>query len=291
VFARFEDGATIVLQGLHRYHEPVAAFARELEVELGHAVQVNAYVTPPGAQGLPLHEDPHDVFVLQAFGRKSWEVHHAPAESERGPLLAVVESGDAIYMPKGTPHAATTQETLSGHLTLGVHVSSWRDVLTRLVRDAIARAASLDEPIPAGWHREPERFAQDVERRLTRVARALEAIEASDLGEDEAIRFLSTRPSLLRGVLVDAMALEAIGDDTVLERREGAVCEIRRRGDRAVVLLGDRRLEMPAWLEPALRTIAAEPAIRVRDLPIEDAASRLVLVRRLVREGLLRPSR
>jgi hypothetical protein len=293
VFAWFEDGATIVLQGLHRYHEPVAMFARELEVELGHAAQVNAYITPPGAQGLPLHEDPHDVFVLQAFGRKSWEVHHAPTESERGPLLAVVESGDAIYMPRGTPHAATTQETLSGHLTIGVHVASWRDVLARLVREAIARDGSLDEPIPARWHREPDRFAADIERRLTRVARALEAIEASDLAEEEAIRFLSSRPALLRGALVDALALDAIGDDTVLERRPGAICEIHRRGDRVVALLGDRRLEMPGWLEPAMRTIAAQPVFRVRDLApgIDDAASRLVLVRRLVREGLLRPSR
>jgi len=179
VFAWFEGGATIVLQGLHRYHEPVARFARELEVELGHAVQVNAYITPPGAQGLELHEDPHDVFVLQAFGRKSWEVHAAPAESARGPLLAVVESGDAIYMPKGTPHAATTQETLSGHLTIGVHVSSWREVLARLVRDGVAKDGSLDERLPAGWHRDPDRFGVEIERRLTRVARALEAIEAS----------------------------------------------------------------------------------------------------------------
>jgi lysine-specific demethylase/histidyl-hydroxylase NO66 len=293
LFARFEDGATIVLQGLHRYHEPVAAFTRELEVELGHAVQVNAYITPPGAQGLPLHDDPHDVFVLQAFGRKSWEVHAAPGESARGPLLAVVESGDAIYMPNGTPHAATTQETLSGHLTIGVHVSSWRDVLTRVLRDAIAKDSSLDDAIPAGWHRDEARFAADVERRLVRVARALEAIEAGDLAESEAIRFLSTRPALLRGVLVDAPAVGSIADDTVLRRRDGAICEVRRRGDRVALLLGDRRLVMPAWLEPALRRIAAERSFRPRDLSSEigDAASRLVLVRRLVREGLLTPAR
>ena len=80
----FDDGATIVLQGLHRNWEPVAAFCRALELQLGHPCQVNAYITPPGAQGLALHADPHDVFVLQAFGRKHWEVHAAPGEPERG---------------------------------------------------------------------------------------------------------------------------------------------------------------------------------------------------------------
>ena len=84
VAALFEDGATIVLQGLHRWSDPVARFCRDLELELGHPCQVNAYITPPGAQGLDLHEDAHDVFVLQAFGRKRWEVHAAPARGGAG---------------------------------------------------------------------------------------------------------------------------------------------------------------------------------------------------------------
>jgi bifunctional lysine-specific demethylase and histidyl-hydroxylase NO66 len=58
------------------------------------------------------------------------------------------------------------------------------------------------------------------------------------------------------------------------------------------VLLGDRRLEMPLWLEPAMLRIAAEPRFRPVDLEasVADEGSRLVLVRRLVREGLLRPA-
>jgi bifunctional lysine-specific demethylase and histidyl-hydroxylase NO66 len=54
------------------------------------------------------------------------------------------------------------------------------------------------------------------------------------------------------------------------------------------VLLGDRELRMPGWLEPTLRHIAsAADGVRVGDLRALDAESRLVLVRRLVREGLL----
>ncbi len=56
-----------------------------------------------------------------------------------------------------------------------------------------------------------------------------------------------------------------------------------------MVLLGDRRLDMPGWLEPAMRSVASSDTLAVRDLApvIADPASRLVLVRRLVREGLL----
>ena len=69
------------------------------------------------------------------------------------------------------------------------------------------------------------------------------------------------------------------------------MCEIRPRDDRLEILLGDRALDLPGWLEPALRHIVASDRFRPRDLAPEigDLASRLVLIRRLVREGLLVP--
>ncbi len=152
----FDDGATIVLQGLHRNWEPVAAFTRALELQLGHPCQVNAYITPPGSQGLALHADPHDVFVLQAFGRKHWEVHAAPGEGARDPLDADLGPGDCIYMPTGTPHAATTGDVLSGHLTVGVHVVTWSDVLADVWR-SLATDPALDDGDPGGMDRRPGR--------------------------------------------------------------------------------------------------------------------------------------
>ena len=59
------------------------------------------------------------------------------------------------------------------------------------------------------------------------------------------------------------------------------------RGDRLEVLLGDRTLDVPARIRPALEEVRARPELRPRDLPL-DERSRLVLARRLVREGLLR---
>jgi JmjC domain len=284
----FDDGATIVLQGLHRNWEPVAAFTRALELQLGHPCQVNAYITPPGSQGLALHADPHDVFVLQAFGRKHWEVHAAPGERARDPLDADLGPGDCIYMPMGTPHAATTGDVLSGHLTVGVHVVTWRDVIADVWR-SLAADPTYEEAIPVGWTADRARFADLLRQRLAALGTALNDIDADAVTEARIQRFLSTRAQLLRGVLVQGQALDAIGDDTVLTVRPGAVCELRRDGDRLTVLLGDRRLDMPGWLEPAMRVVGSSDRFAVRDLTplIVDAGSRLVLVRRLTREGLL----
>ena len=52
VAALFADGATVVLQALHRTWPPVIDLATALAAELGHPVQANAYVTPPAVPRL-----------------------------------------------------------------------------------------------------------------------------------------------------------------------------------------------------------------------------------------------
>lgn len=288
VAALFEDGGTIVLQGLHRWSDPAARFCRDLELDLGHPCQINAYITPPGAQGLDLHEDAHDVFVLQAFGRKHWEVHAAPREERRDPLQVEVTSGATIYMPEGTPHSARAQDVLSGHLTVGVHVTPWREVLTGVVGRALE---GIEEPVAAGWTEDLDGFADGLRGRLAALASALGEVDVRTEAGERRERFLSNRAQLARGTIAERAAPLAVDDTTVVARRPGSVCELAVRTDRLVVLLGDRRLEMPAWVEPAMRRIAdldEDAELTVGDLAPElpDPAGRAVLVRRLIREGL-----
>jgi len=299
IFGLFDEGATIVLQGLHRFWLPLTRFCRDLEVELGHPTQVNAYITPPGSRGLAVHEDPHDVFVLQAFGIKQWDVW-ATRTSREGDAKTAAEGaspdisedlrpGDALYMPRRTPHAAKTQETLSGHLTIGIPATTWRQVL-RDVAETAWDAEAFDEPLPVGYHRDRPAFARHLEERMGEAVRVLEKGDPEEAADASIDRFLSTRPSILRGGLVARQTLDGIGDHSVVVRREGSICEPRviPGGDRMTLLLGDRLLTLPARCEPAVRLIAERDRLLVQSLePYLDEASRLVLVRRLIREGLL----
>jgi hypothetical protein len=286
VAALFQDGATIVLQGVHRWSEPVTRFTRDLELELCHPCQVNAYVTPPGAQGLELHEDAHDVFVLQAFGSKRWQVHAAPREEARGPLEAEITAGDTMYMPAGTPHAAAAQHVVSGHLTVGVHVTPWREVLQGILSKL---TGSVDGPIPAAWTRDPDGFSRALRERLHALAGEIDHIDTNEETRARIERWLSTRAQISRGSIAERSEPLRVVDATVLRRREGAVCEVRVNGDLVIAMLGDRRLEMPLWLEPAMRRIAVVDAFTVGELSsvVPDPESRVVLTRRLVLEGLL----
>ena len=183
VLAEFEDGATIVLQGLHLNWRPLAEFCRSLEGELGHPAQANAYFTPRSAQGLPVHHDTHDVFSLQVAGEKRWLLYEpawelplkhqrykAETMGEPGePVLDVtLQAGDTLYLPRGWLHEAKTSETDSLHLTVGVNVYTWMDAF-RAALDSCAGEVefrrSPDDDGSGRAHRAPGQAADPRARR------------------------------------------------------------------------------------------------------------------------------
>jgi bifunctional lysine-specific demethylase and histidyl-hydroxylase NO66 len=277
----FRKGATVVFQGLHRSFPPLVDLISELELELGHPCQANAYLTPPGSQGFAVHSDTHDVFVLQTAGTKRWELH--PPEGDEEPLL---EPGHVMYLPTGTPHAARAQDTVSLHITIGINQLTWRGLLRRTLADAVAQEP--DRHLPAGYLDDPRQLSEGLADRVVALADRLRSVDSEAAARQEVRRFLTSRPPRLEGALVDGLALDAIDDDTLLLRRPGHPCVLlEKEQERLEVLLGDRVLEVPARIRPALEEVRRRVELRPRDLPL-DEKSRLVLARRLVREGLLR---
>jgi hypothetical protein len=287
IYELFDGGATIVLQSLHRFWPPLARLAPDLELALTHPVQVNAYITPPTSRGLGIHHDEHDVFVLQVYGHKRWEVHDPDGDPGDRLIVAELTPGDCLYIPQRFPHSAWTAATASVHLTVGVVPTTWTDVLRREVVSVVEEALS-GEPLPAGFAADPAGLAAGVAEQLGEVRRRLDKLDPSAIAVAAADRFWSSRQPHLAGQLQQLLALEGVGEETVLRRRPGAVCRLRLREDRLEVLLGDRVLHMPARLAPVMRMIVTSDQLTVAGLAeYLDAPSRLVLVRRLVREGLL----
>jgi bifunctional lysine-specific demethylase and histidyl-hydroxylase NO66 len=290
----FAAGATIVLQGLHRSWPAITTLCRELETTLTHPLQANAYLTPPVAQGLHLHADPHDVLVLQTHGEKRWVVH--PGGDDPAWDLTL-RPGDVLYLPAGTRHAAQTTEQPSLHLTLGIRTTTWRELVERAVAravdDLVAAEPTLAGPLPGGWANEPASLDAGLRRRLVALARELEDTDAARTTTARAAdAFWTARTPDRTGGLRDVLELEDLDDATRLRIRDGASCgfesEHRDEGAELVVRLADRRLRMPAGLAPAMHAILAAGRFSPADLDAQlDLPSRLVLCRRLVREGLL----
>lgn len=301
VLDHFAAGATIALQGLHRWWPPISRLCRQLEVELGHAVQANAYLTPAGAAGLAPHHDTHDVFVLQVHGQKDWIVREpvvtAPLarqrsdhdEAARQPVLfeATVEPGDCLYLPRGFVHSARAQEGVSLHLTIGVLATTAHDVLRRLV-DAAADEPVFRRSLPVGAGTDAKVAAGAVREVVQQWIGWLEALDADPIGEAITNGFGANRAPLLGGQLLELTRLAELTDDTAVRLRPGTLWRLEPAGDRVAVITGDRRLELPGAIEPALRRLldgTSRPISALSDLL--DGSSRAVLVRRLIREGLL----
>ena len=293
--AEFVHGATIVLQALHINHPPLARFCRDLERELGHPVQANAYYTPRAAQGLPVHHDTHDVLCLQLSGEKRWLVYPPALElplkdqlydsklGEPGePVMDVtMRAGDTLYLPRGWLHKALTSETDSLHLTIGINVYTWLDALKKALEEAAAeevdlrRGVASDGTAPAG-------IVDQIAARLEPEAVVRRMRE----------KLVTTRRPVRDDLFDQLRALEALDLDTSLMRRETVLADLIANGDRVALVYEGREVTFPARIGAAIGFIASSnDPFRLSDLPGDlDDESRLVLARRLVREGFLQIS-
>lgn len=289
VLRRFSSGATIVLQGMHRYWRPLARFCRHLELALGHPVQANAYVTPPGSQGLHPHEDEHDVFVLQSHGTKRWLVYQrGDLPPSRPPVVeAELAPGDSLYIPRAFPHAAVTQEEASVHVTIGILTVTWRSVLRAAVSLA-ERDPALAEPLPLRFAQQPDALRRAIQERLAELGDRVAKADPDAIGDRLRRRLLTTRQPVLPGQLRQLLELVNLTDASIVARRDTAMVSMTATGDELSVLLGDRELRMPAWLEAAMEDIIGRDRFAVAELAAHlDEPGRRVLVHRLIVEGLL----
>jgi hypothetical protein len=288
ISAAFAEGATIVLQALHHNWLPLAKFSRALEAELGHPVQANSYYTPSRSQGFAVHHDTHDVFVLQVAGEKRWLVYEPALElplkhqrwskelGEPGPVVLdlTLRAGDSLYLPRGWLHEALTSDTDSLHITVGVVVYAWIDAL-RAALDACESDVRFRRSVPATGQQDADVLGLLAER-----------LAPEDVSARMRRRFVERRRPILDGQLAEMRALASIGTETLLERRPTVICELVG----TTLVFEGKQVSFPDATRPELEALAAaEEPFRAADLPGDlDDEGRLVLVRRLVREGFLR---
>ncbi|GGB16415.1 hypothetical protein GCM10011492_02710 [Flexivirga endophytica] len=294
VWRQFADGATIVLQALHRTWDPIGAFTSQLATELGHPVQANAYITPRANRGFDDHYDVHDVFVLQIEGTKRWIIHEpvhpdplrdqpwtdhrsdVAAAAQRDPVIdTVLHPGDCLYLPRGWLHAAEAQDEISIHLTLGVHVWTRYAVAEQLMNDALARlrndpAARRSLPVGVTGPDDVVEAVREQLRTALEQADAAPAFARSRNGQ--------SRPAPL-GPLAQQTACDALDESSL----------VRLRGGLAARLDGNRLHTRVGWLDfeaeelPRMMGLLGEQPCVAADLGLE-------LARRLLRAGVVLPA-
>lgn len=302
VYQLFQEGSTITLAFLDTVVPPLTAFCRNLENEFSCPFQTNIYMTPPGAQGAKSHYDTHDVFVLQVAGTKKWKIYGTPVElplpgqdyddaiHARGDVTQEfeLEEGDAAYVPRGVMHDAHSTDTVSLHITTGMLRYTWTDLMLEALAGIALRDPAFRKALPPGFARENFDRAQAHETMRKLFQSAAESADFDAALEHFAEEFASSCPPLLRGQMAQMAALGRLTAESVAGARTGSLVRLRDEGDSLKVECYGRQIKFPSHAREAVKFALSHGRFVVRELPGElDDASRVTLVRRLIREGLV----
>jgi ribosomal protein L16 Arg81 hydroxylase len=307
LYQEYRRGSSIVLLFLHERWPPLKILCQSLASELSARVQANMYLTPPAAQALKTHYDTHDVLVLQIHGKKRWRLFdravQLPLSHQRysgdedvsfgSPKMEVTLSpGDLMYLPRGYPHDAESADCASLHLTIGVLPVTWASVLLRAVQSAIDGNPALRQALPSGFASDPDLHAATVTRLAELIPDVLQGTDpAMAINEARAAGWRGRQPSLA-GHLLDLEAVPYLDLDTRFRCRKDTGVSVTRTEESLCVVFHGKCVEFPAYVEEDIRFITEAREFAPCELPGDlDPKSKLVLVSRLLVEGLLTAQR
>lgn len=311
IYDLFSKGYSLVLNRLEETWPPVARLREMLGETFCGDIGVNVYLTPQGSRTFPVHIDNHDVFILQVFGSKLWQLH----EFEHLPIMRLdyrrdlnhpdywnrpgdapvlqelcLEAGDLLYIPRGMPHCAIARDEPSLHLTVSINPLYWTDFLKAAVEQACFSASSLRRSLPPRFVTDPKVLEPMREKFDAALAELNQHISF-----DETFAVLSRRRVRAQGFpqdghLAHLLRLGELTGDSQLERRPNILCmvEFSDAYGFSSIRFGTGHVRGPKHLRLAFEFIRDHQKCFVADLPGLDAPSQLTLARRLIREGLLR---
>ncbi len=299
----FADGATIILAGLQDRLPQLARYCRAVEAVMSARVQANIYMTPPGNMGLHPHYDSHDVLVLQIAGSKEWRIYGTPVELplpdqgfERGMDVGeevdrfVLHPGDTLYVPRGLAHVAVATDETSLHITTGLMVRTWTDVLIEAVIAKAHRVPEMRRALPPGFANHGADLGT-YDRTLKHLVGQLEDAPLDKLLHRFREDFVTGRAPRIEGQMAQLAALDTLG----MGARVGAVPHLiftiqpDAVTDQIRLSCQGAEIVMPAFAASAVEFCVTTPDFIISDMAGDlDDAGKLVLAKRMIREGLLR---
>ena len=201
-----------------------------------------------------------------------------------------LHAGDLLYIPRGHVHEAFTSDSFSLHLTVGINVYRWADLLQHAVTSASRLDHRFRGSIPGGAL--PDNKAE-LKQQFKQLLFSLSQSTSGEHLFDEALRLLSDQffgqLRMLPGNQFAASAgLDRLNLDSILEKNPPAICRVIAAETGVAIEFPGNRVAGPHRIASALRFIAGTARFSVRELPDDlSSGAKVVLARRLIREGLL----
>lgn len=241
------------------------------------------------------------MFVLQIEGSKHWRIYDSPISlpdksqpwKDSGvqvgnPLYELdLNAGDLIYMPRGYIHEALTSEKASLHITLGILVYTWADVFVEAL-SLTRKDPRFRKSLPIGLAEQSE-IPSDLNTKFEELKEAFtNTTTLKDIIERIAERFVSNRHPLLDGHLIELNDIDKLDAQTVVRKRANVIYRVTLNDNSVSLLYHGKKLVFPRYVESALHFIETASNFKAEAISSQiDNAGKLVLVRRLVKEGFL----
>jgi len=296
LFELFNNGHTIIINSAERSIPRLAAACQRVEQELKFKVQSNIYITPPGSQGFALHYDPHDIFLMQIKGPKTWLIYDSGEELpvtyrsfRNEPKLVSkfdIQSGDFLYIPRGTPHEAYASESSTIHVNFSLKPVYGFHLIEEIARIAADREKFFRQTIPHGFQTEQDeknylnRFKEELRELIAKIdPEQLLGKQKNNFAKDQLLDF--------QGRLINSLQLENITSETVVSRLNGFTTIHENVQNAWVIEFGEQKVKIPAFVEKDI-FMQAKP-FRINQIKgLVTDQGKLEIVRRLIEAGFLK---
>lgn len=144
------QGASLVFNSIERQIPAIAALNAMIERYFRCETITNAYVSFNRDSAFKAHFDPHNVLILQLYGRKRWWCYgqmdtypltgktFADDQLPEAEWEGVLEPGDILFVPRGDVHRACVEDSNSVHLTVTMTPPCGADVFVRLAQQSLS---------------------------------------------------------------------------------------------------------------------------------------------------------
>lgn len=296
----FDQGATIVVNGLDRHVKSIREIATQLSEELLCNVNVNAYLTPSHCKGFRAHSDAHDVLVFQLNGTKYWDIEsHAlhnqfPTAGKRNfekrkTSIASIKMtpGSLLYLPRGIVHEAKAADTTSLHLTFGLNRTTWHDLITEALKHHITDE-KYGKPVPRSiLSGAPTK--EDNSQCISLVSGLMTSASLKNLGASLFRSMLNKQPFNIPPTYFDgAECLGSLSTRTLIRHRENCRAGLFILRSGIIVATDGDECKFPKSFLAALDFIMSSSGpFRIFSIPKTSTANKRLITKRLLQMGIL----
>ncbi|MFE7801969.1 JmjC domain-containing protein [Nocardia sp. NPDC057440] len=196
--------------------------------------------------------------------------------------------GDLLYIPRGFPHHAVSSDATSLHLTVGAHPPTWATLIQAAVEDRIDQDVRFRASLPLGFATNDALRKEAATAFRDLLDESTHGIDVSALVDNAASSMRLAQLPVLSGRLIDIESEARIDETTQVKRRAEIEYEMTIGAERIQLSFGGKIISLPSSAAIELRHLLEAGECAANQLPGHiDKQGRVVLIRRLVREGLL----